>query len=328
MNTRLLDYSFILYMTLVRRVFVINTLEKDEDREQLMQFIYLYLKDCSAGNLLLISEHTTSLSKYMREVNDPFLWEKFMSELVYSYEHGFLNYREHWQMIETAAFFDTLATTPYNCVTVEALPFLFLLMPVYVLTFHYPSFVENLVTRGEKDATFYSLVYPKYEDYSSWFMAGVHRYIRYAANLSNLFSCLNELSPQSPFLINLTPLDYKELYTIYKLNPQCIERLLLSSPSMLHIKCLHLIDGTASELQTVLSQCQQLQNDSVSLLKQILMIMNTCSNFVFITFVRYVEQPSGHSSDAAFPLSERICNDSRILCLPFPATLCTFSVWI
>ena len=291
-----------------------------------MDFITEYIQNCNMGSILHISENSTAFDKFMQEVNNDILWGKFVNELICSYNNGDLNFNKHGQMMATATSLNRLPRkTQYSCVNVKSLPFLFLLMPNYVLSCHYSSFMENLVTCKERNMPFFSFVYFEHEEYSSWFMAGIHQYLATSTDISKIVACLNELPPHSPFLINLTPADLRELYIIYKVNPQCIERLLRSTSSMLYIKCLHLIECQSTELQILMDQCQQLQTNPSSLLKLILEIMNTCSNFVLILFFDDVGQSSVHSSYSSFAVSEGLLKCPHFLHLPFSTALCIFS---
>lgn len=217
------------------------------------------------------------------ECNDLQLWECFVHDLVDSFYQGSFDYHSHGEMLNTSSLFDnnlSMITKAFDFIQNKELPFLFMLMPHYVLTFHSSSFISGLLQCKDKNMAFYSHCYPKYQEYSSWFMAGLHRFLKTPGDPAPLLGCLTQLPPHSPFFMNLTPLDLQELYRLYLVHPSSIETLLTHSSNFLSLLCIHLIQSDVSKLPSILQQCFQYQTKPTLLLKQILSTMSTLKCFV------------------------------------------------
>lgn len=220
------------------------------------------------------------MHSFFSECQDPLLWKQFIQNLVYSYDHGCYNGSIHGEMLITASYLNSntdCINEKCSFVSISALPFLFVFIPQYVLTFHIDEFIAVINTCTDSSAPFYSVVYPKHLDYSNWLWAGIHRLLKYAPTIKDeamrLFYLIDHLRPETPFLKNLTFCDIEELYKLYCFESKAVCSR-LDTTAILTLLMIDLVRSDQSHLLPALQKCLEYEKNPVRLFSLILSTMN------------------------------------------------------
>ena len=222
------------------------------------------------------------------ECQDSLLWEQFIKNLVYSYNHGCFNSSVHGEMLVTASCLNaSIDCIKEKCsfVDISTLPYLFVFIPRYVLAFHIEELITGINNCEDSNIPFYSVVYPKHLDYSNWLMAGIHRLLKYIPAIKDeairLFYLFNHLHPGSPFLKNLTFFDIEEFYKLYCLDSKTVCAC-LDTTTILTLLVIDLIRSDKDHIVLALQKCLEYEKNPVRLFSLILSVMNHLNLYVFI----------------------------------------------
>lgn len=249
------------------------------------------------GFLLDIAKNTSNLHILFSDYASKSLWDCFLKELVYSYDKGLFDYTIHNEMITVASIFDISFTQYSNYISFKSylLPFLFVLIPRYILTCYYYDFTQGLLTTKQSSAVFYSRIYSKYQQYSNWFLAGIHRLVKHSSNQQDfqlLANCLQSLSHSNPFFQNLTNADLMDLFTFAQKSPenwQLVEKHIQSTSSYIKWLIYQVVNCESTQVQSIIQQCLNHQDNTTELLKQILYMMHEMSRFVGFFFISLIQ---------------------------------------
>ena len=248
------------------------------------------------GFLLDIAKNTSNLHILFSDYGSQSLWNCFLKELVYSYDNGLFDYTIHNEMIIVASIFDIVYTQYTNYIPFKSylLPFLFILIPRYILTCYYCDFTQGLLTTKQSSVVFYSRIYSKYQQYSNWFLAGIHRFMKHSSNQQDfqlLAKCLQSLPPSNPFFQNLTDDDLMDLFTFAQKsqeNWQLVEKHIQPTSSYIKWLIYEVVNCKSTQVQSFIQQCLKHQENTIELLKQILYLMHILNYFVHIFFISMI----------------------------------------
>ena len=225
-----------------------------------------------------------------------FMCEKIIDELVYSFNTGTFDYHSHAQLLDIASSVNKtiIHSQPLKKLQQEQplssslLSFLFLLVPNYILSTYANEFILSLVNATSREEVFFSQVYPLHQQYSSWFFAGLHRFIKYpsqshTAFIQTLCRCLQQMGGYSLFFLNLSTHDIFELYSLYSLRNEEIATIFANSPILEQIHLIHTLFCTKEQFSSLFAQYfsnPYCESKSAVILKQALKIMKAFSHFV------------------------------------------------
>lgn len=182
-----------------------------------MQFLCYYFQHVDSKRECRISRSTTHFCDLLVSFNDKLCWEKCISCLIHFIDSGSFRWEQDQQLTNAMEFFDSCVGTNRNTICerlpgieLKTLPYLFLFVPRYVLTFYYDDFLKGVLGTAHFTMVGFSLLFSDASQYSNWFMAGVHVFYSHCDTRDQflpMLQCLHSIPSSSSLFSSVTKKD-------------------------------------------------------------------------------------------------------------------------